>query len=216
MSRRSGSTPTPSSSRARTTGSAREPATRPGRRGVHAGLLPRSDRDAALAADDIKKSLNLESRGRGRIWRIATEGFKPTKFPDFSKLTAAQLADELLSANQMRRLMAQRLVVQGAMKDAVEPIRSRFEKSEGKPGRANQLWTLHGLGEVPALELWSSLKDANAGIREQSLRVAEDGLAGRSGDEPLPSVTTRSEFASANATGILGGRGIRRTSASRF
>jgi putative membrane-bound dehydrogenase-like protein len=124
--------------------------------------------------DDIKKTLNLESRGRGRIWRIAPEGFKPSKLPDFSKLTAAQLADELLSPNQMRRLMAQRLIVQNGMKDAVDPIRERFAISESKAGRANMLWTLHGVGGVPALELQTSLKDANAGIRKQSLRVAED------------------------------------------
>ena len=31
--------------------------------------------------DDIKKRLNLESRGRGRIWRIVPEGFKTKAMP---------------------------------------------------------------------------------------------------------------------------------------
>ena len=31
--------------------------------------------------DDIKKKLNLESRDRGRIWRIVPEGFKAKALP---------------------------------------------------------------------------------------------------------------------------------------
>ena len=46
--------------------------------------------------DDIKKQLNLESRGRGRIWRIAPTDYKPAKLPDLSALKPAELADELV------------------------------------------------------------------------------------------------------------------------
>ena len=127
--------------------------------------------------EDIKKSLNLESRGRGRVWRIAPEGFKPAKFPDFSKLTAAQLADELLSANQMRRLMAQRLIVQNEMQDAAGSIRDRLQKAEGKPGRANLLWTLHGLDQLDARDVFTTLHDTAPGMREQALRLAEPFFA---------------------------------------
>jgi putative membrane-bound dehydrogenase-like protein len=123
--------------------------------------------------EDIKKSLNLESRGRGRIWRIVPDGFKPAKLPDFSKLTAAQLADELLSANQSRRLMAQRLIVQNQMKDAVTPIRERLAKSEGKPGRANLLWALQGLGELKSDDVLVLFRDRTPGLREQALRMSE-------------------------------------------
>jgi len=126
--------------------------------------------------EDIKKSLNLESRGRGRIWRIAPEGFKPAKLPDFSKLTAKQLVDELLSPNQMRRLLAQRLIVQGEMKDAVGPIRGLLEKAEGKAGRANLLWTLHGLNALVAANAAAAFTDPVPGMREQALRLSESFL----------------------------------------
>ncbi|MFO0801588.1 MAG: PVC-type heme-binding CxxCH protein [Gemmataceae bacterium] len=126
--------------------------------------------------DDIKKSLNLESRGRGRIWRIAPEGFKPAKFPDFSKLTAAQLADELLGPNPMRRLLAQRLIVERQMDDAAGPIRERLAKSAGKPGRVNLLWALHGLGNLSAKDVQPALDDAVPGIREHAIHLSEDFL----------------------------------------
>lgn len=126
--------------------------------------------------DDIKKTLNLESRGRGRIWRIAPEGFKPAKFPDFSKLTAAQLADELLGPNPMRRLLAQRLIVERQMEDAAGAIRERLAKSAGKPGHVNLLWALHGLGNLSAKEVQPALDDAVPGIREHAIHLSEDFL----------------------------------------
>src|SRR6185436_10272350 len=48
--------------------------------------------------DDIKKQLNLESRGRGRIWRIAPKGFKPVPMPDFTKYNTSQLVQELMGS----------------------------------------------------------------------------------------------------------------------
>ncbi|HEY2909124.1 MAG TPA: PVC-type heme-binding CxxCH protein, partial [Gemmataceae bacterium] len=103
--------------------------------------------------EDIKKKLNVESRGRGRVWRIAPAGFKPGKLPGVSHYTAVQLADELLSGNSARRLTAQRLLVERQDKAAVGPLRERLTKAVGKPGRANLLWALHGLGQLTAADV---------------------------------------------------------------
>ncbi|HEY3787815.1 MAG TPA: PVC-type heme-binding CxxCH protein [Urbifossiella sp.] len=127
--------------------------------------------------EDIKKKLNLESRGRGRIWRIAPDGFKPAKLPDRSRYTAAQLADELLSANSTRRITAQRLLVERQPKDAAGAIRERLPKSAGRPGRANLLWTLHGLGQLQAADVLPIYDDPVSGIREQALRLSEEFFA---------------------------------------
>jgi putative membrane-bound dehydrogenase-like protein len=127
--------------------------------------------------DDIKKQLNLESRGRGRIWRIAPENFKPSKLPDFSKLTAAQLAGELASANPWRRITAQRLLIEKQAKDVAARIRELLPKTEGKPGRVNQLWTLHALGALTANDVLPALGDAESGTRENAIRLAEPFFA---------------------------------------
>ena len=126
--------------------------------------------------DDIKKRLNLESRGRGRIWRIAPEGFKPSRMPDLSQATTVELADALLKPNPWWRLTAQRLIVERQMKDVVPVIRERLKDAAGKPGRANLLWTLHGLGELTAEDVAPALADPEPGMREQALKLAEPFL----------------------------------------
>src|SRR3989442_12608712 len=42
--------------------------------------------------DDIKKKLNLESRGRGRIWRIVPDDHKKVARPALGKAASAELA----------------------------------------------------------------------------------------------------------------------------
>ena len=123
--------------------------------------------------DDIKKQLNLESRGRGRIWRIVPKDFATSKMPDFTVLKPAQLADELTSTNPWRRITAQRLIVEKKEKDAVVRVRELLPKALGTPGRANLLWTLHGLGVLRVADVQSAYGDSEAGVREQALRLSE-------------------------------------------
>lgn len=127
--------------------------------------------------DDIKKKLNLESRGRGRIWRVAPEGFKPSKLKDLSQADAAQLADELLVPNSPRRLVAQRVLFERRPKDAAPILRGRLAKAGGKGGRANLLWALHGLGALTPADVLPAFDDPQAGMREQALRLAEGFFA---------------------------------------
>src|SRR5262249_20823568 len=123
--------------------------------------------------DDIKTRLNLESRGRGRIWRIAPEGFKPSKMPDLSKATAAELTDALMKPNSWWRVTAPRLIVERQMKDTIPAIRERLKGATGKPGRANLLWTLQGLGALAPDDVLPAFADPEPGMREQALKLAE-------------------------------------------
>ena len=50
--------------------------------------------------DDIQKKLNLESRGRGRIWRIAPEGKRQVVQPKLRQAAAAKLVEHLADANE--------------------------------------------------------------------------------------------------------------------
>jgi putative membrane-bound dehydrogenase-like protein len=127
--------------------------------------------------EDIKKQLNLESRGRGRIWRIAPAGFVPSKMPDFSKLTSAELAKQLISDNPWRRNTAQRLLVEKQDKTAITAIREFLGESKSRPGRVNLLYTLQGLGGFEAADLVPAFSDPEPGVREIALRLAEPFLA---------------------------------------
>ncbi|MCE9562191.1 MAG: c-type cytochrome [Planctomycetes bacterium] len=123
--------------------------------------------------EDIKKQLDLESRGRGRIWRITPTDFKPSKMPDLSKHTPAQLVDELVSGIPWRRLTAQRLIVERNLEAVVPELQTRLAKATGKPGRVNLMWTLNYFRMLGNGDVTAALKDPEAGVRENALRLAE-------------------------------------------
>ena len=56
--------------------------------------------------DDIKKKYNLESRGRGRIWRVAPAGSKPVPMPKLSKASSEDLVKLLGHPNRWQRITA--------------------------------------------------------------------------------------------------------------
>ena len=127
--------------------------------------------------DDIKQQLNLESRGRGRIWRIAPRDFQPSKLPDLTQMKPDQLAAELTSANRWRRITAQQLIVEKQQKAVVPNIRELLAKSRGTPGLASSLWTLSGLGALKPADVEVAFRDSEAGNREQALRLSESFFA---------------------------------------
>jgi putative heme-binding domain-containing protein len=126
--------------------------------------------------DDIKKKLNLESRGRGRIWRIVPEGTKPAAKPALSKATTADLVKHVADGNLWWRLTAQRLLVERQDKDAVKALRQLAREAKVAPGRAHALWTLRGLKSLDDDTIIQALKDTEAGVREQAVRLAEERL----------------------------------------
>jgi putative membrane-bound dehydrogenase-like protein len=125
--------------------------------------------------DDIKKKLNLESRGRGRIWRIVPEGTKPARKPALGKATSAELVQHLEDGNLWWRLTAQRLLVERQDKTVVRTLGLLAREARFPPARAHALWTLRGLKAGPDLE--KALKDSSPKVREQAVRLAEDHLA---------------------------------------
>lgn len=131
--------------------------------------------------DDIKARLNLESRGRGRIWRItsAPPGSKPVR-PALDRATTGELVRHLGNANSWWRLTAQRLLHERKPKDAVPLLTTLARDGQSPLARMHALWTLDGLGALEPAQLVAALKDASPGLREQALRLAERHL----GDAP--------------------------------
>jgi putative membrane-bound dehydrogenase-like protein len=130
--------------------------------------------------DDIKKTVNLESRGRGRIWRIVPESFSrdsKRSAPRLRKAPTEELVKHLADANLWWRLTAQRLLVERQDREAVKPLEKLAREAELAPGRAHALWTLRGLGALDDASIERALKDRDAGVREQALRLADERLA---------------------------------------
>jgi putative membrane-bound dehydrogenase-like protein len=127
--------------------------------------------------DDIKAKMNLESRGRGRIWRVVPEGKVTRRRPALSKAKSSELARHLEDGNSWWRLTAQRLLIERQDKSVVKQLEDMSKQSKSPQGRAHALWTLHGLGALNDDLVQAALADTSAGVREQGLRLADGRLA---------------------------------------
>lgn len=130
--------------------------------------------------DDIKKRVNLESRGRGRIWRIAAVTpagtVKPHK-PALSKATAKELVARLAAPNLWWRLTAQRLLVERRDHTAVAALKELARSPKSAAGRVHALRTLEGLETLDDQLLVEALRDTDPGVREQALQMTDGRLA---------------------------------------
>lgn len=167
--------------------------------------------------DDIKKQLNLESRGRGRIWRIVPEGFRRPKLPALRKAATADLVQHLTNANRWWRINAQRLLVERQDKAAVQPLVHLASTGASPQARVHALWTLQGLGALDAAQVEQALKDSEAAVREQALRLAEQPLASSArlreavlalADDPSPRVRFQLAFTLGELTGPDAGKAL--------
>jgi putative membrane-bound dehydrogenase-like protein len=127
--------------------------------------------------DSIKKKLNMESRDRGRIWRIVPEGFKQPPQPRLREAASATLVKHLAHANPWWRLTAQRLLVERQDKTVVPAVQKLAKETDSTVGRIHALWTLHALGGLDDGLIETALNDKSPLVREQALRLAEERLA---------------------------------------
>jgi len=124
--------------------------------------------------DDIKAKLNLESRGRGRIWRIVPEAYKHKKWEPLDKATTEQLVAALDSPVLWQRLTAQRLLVTRADPKTAKLTDQKIMKAEGI---VHKLYLLQALDQLTEDLVIIALQSLKPGMREVGLRVAESFLA---------------------------------------
>jgi putative membrane-bound dehydrogenase-like protein len=164
--------------------------------------------------DDIKKMLNLQSRKRGRIWRIVPESFKrdsKKSKPSLRKAPVAELVRHLDDANVWWRLTCQRLLVERQDKAAVKPLQELVRSAKTGPGRAHALWTLDGLKALNTALIDLGLRDKEAGVREQAIRLSERWLASpwllsgvcMMGDDPSARVRFQLAFSLGETNAII-------------
>ncbi|MCZ2341994.1 MAG: c-type cytochrome [Bacteroidales bacterium] len=126
--------------------------------------------------DDIKAKLNLESRNRGRIWRIAPTGFRPGKLPNFQEMKTDQLVNKLADANQTVRLMAHRLLFERADPQTVPLLTEAVSRLQNNPGLANGLFLLDHAAALRDEQILAALADPLSSNRIVALRLAESRL----------------------------------------
>ncbi len=110
--------------------------------------------------DDVAAKMDWRAgEDKGRIWRIVPEKVSDVK-PFVPPQTTEDLVYMLGDKNGWRRMLAQRLLVEGKRGDSEQALRSAVRTSpisSGgswlKSGPLHSLWTLHGLGLLNAEDL---------------------------------------------------------------
>jgi putative membrane-bound dehydrogenase-like protein len=130
--------------------------------------------------DDIEKNLDVNAgKDKGRIYRITPRGGLPRLKPAFDRKDIAGVAAKLAHRNKWQRDTAQRLLVEWQAQAAIAPLENLFATSDFAPARLHAMWTLHGLKALQNSILLQALRDAHAGVRENALILAEEGLAAK-------------------------------------
>jgi putative membrane-bound dehydrogenase-like protein len=124
--------------------------------------------------EDIRAKLNLESRGTGRVWRIAPGGAAPDLSPALGKATAVELVENLSHPNAWRRMNAQRLLVQDGHSEAIPALKKFFKDSKDARARLHALQALAGFGDL-SLRM-DALDDADSVVREHAVRLMTQGV----------------------------------------
>ncbi|HEY2942659.1 MAG TPA: c-type cytochrome, partial [Vicinamibacteria bacterium] len=116
---------------------------------------------------------------RGRIYRIepASHALPAPRGLRLGEATDEELVSELANPNLWWRRTAQRLLVERHHPPAVAPLVRLFRESPSPVGRLHALWTLEGMGQLEDALVVQALGDAEAGVRENAIRLAEPRLS---------------------------------------
>ncbi|MFT5030571.1 MAG: putative membrane-bound dehydrogenase-like protein [Candidatus Binatia bacterium] len=140
--------------------------------------LAREILEAVHIPFDVANVLDLtRGRDRGRVFRIAPEGFKTRSVPKMSDATSMELVKLLGHANAWHHETAHRLLFERQDKSIVSKLRSILTDSariseESARRRLNALWSLDGLDSLTDNDLIQALITPHAAIRENALRIA--------------------------------------------
>ncbi len=135
-------------------------------------------------SEHVHHSPNLyQGSDRGRIYRMVPVASAPPLPRGVRLGTASEedLVKQLESPNLWRRRTAQRLLVDRGGERAVEPLVRLFRTTRSPLGRLHALWTLDGLGKLEPALIEAALGDAEAGVRENAVILAEARLAAAPG-----------------------------------
>ncbi len=127
---------------------------------------------------EMQKRVDLRAGwDKGRIYRVAPEGWQRGAPPAMSKETSSDLVAHFEHPNAWWRLTAQRLLIERQDKSVANLLRHQILETTSPFARLHALWTLEGLGLLSEVFIVRGLKDADPGVREHALRLAEPLLA---------------------------------------
>ncbi len=128
----------------------------------------------------VVKAHGLQNNfGRGRIWRLVHEGWKPGPQPRMLAETPQQLVRQLAHPNGWWRDTAQKLLVLRGDRTVVPQLQAMARSHANQLARIHALWTLEGLDALTPELIGNALSNRDAAVRESAVRVAESWLRTR-------------------------------------
>jgi len=124
----------------------------------------------------LKKQLDLNSRSRGRLYRIVPADYHYTPPKLLSKASTAELAAALDDANQWRRMTALRLIYEQQDPAAGKLLHAQLAKTKRPEGRIAVLYALDSVKALDEADLLAALGDAHPQVRRHALRLSESRL----------------------------------------
>ncbi len=111
---------------------------------------------------------------RGRIWRIRHRDHAPTRAPQMSRDTTAELLRHLENPNGWWRDTAQRQIILRPDRDTVATMLTDLARYHDNPlTRLHALWTLEGLAKIDAPLVIAALADRDPRVRAAAARLGE-------------------------------------------
>ncbi|TKT86583.1 dehydrogenase [Dyadobacter frigoris] len=126
--------------------------------------------------EDLKSDMDFTNGDTyGRIWRLfPTSGQKrDAQLTDLSARKSEELLALLSHPNQWWRLTAQRMLLERQDMSIVSLLKKTFAESKDAKGRLHAFYVLEGLNSLDAEIIKKALNDAEPGVREHALVLAE-------------------------------------------
>jgi putative membrane-bound dehydrogenase-like protein len=126
--------------------------------------------------EDLKKDMDFANGEQyGRIWRIFPKegGKRPVTLPDLHTKTPAELVGLLAHPNQWWRLNAQRILVEKQDKSVVAALQQMAGAHADPRARLHAIYTLEALDGLNEALVRKALTDAQPGVREHAVMLAE-------------------------------------------
>ncbi len=129
---------------------------------------------AAFLAPQILKHMDTRAGfDKGRIYRIAPEGFQYSAPPRLGDLSSAELVPFYEHANAWHRDTASRLIYERQDPKALAPLRKLASESDSPLARTMARYSLQGLGALQPEQVLAAMEDPQPEARIHGMLLAE-------------------------------------------
>jgi putative membrane-bound dehydrogenase-like protein len=129
--------------------------------------------------ESIKQHLDLNSgNDRGRVYRIAPDGFQQPALPKLGKAATAELVATLSHPNGWHRDTAARLLCERLDQAAVAELEKLLTDPGRSPGHTPALSVLASLGALKPTHLVTGMRSEDAAARQRAVMLAEQQFEG--------------------------------------